>query len=866
MLRRKYGVLTFILLIAIISMPTLSACKSPPLAVFTASVLSGEAPLLVSFANTSENANQFQWDFGDGENTTTNTLEASVSHEYTQAGQHTVQLTASNSDDPATTSVMEITVSVSPGALADVSVIPESTQLDIGGTQEFTVECTDTYGNAISDFQLSWDVDGQAGSINLGVLTAGTKAGVFNDAVTATVSLGDVVVDDTASVSVNPGSLEAVSIDPLEIGAGGTRQLEISAVDEYGNQITGLSPVWSLLSEQAGSVTNDGLFAASKKAGEFYNAVEVNVKQGDVERNAKVRIVIVPGVIDQLGLAPGETNLGMEMQQQYIALAADEYGNIISGLDFMWSADGSAGTFGANGLFTSGSIPGNYRDGITVEVTREGVTLSETADVTIEPDRIVYLSNENNVSEDSYELYVMEADGTNKEQITNFGGFGVFPDADCSPDGRRIAFVAEDTIYLGSTDGTWLNPIYQHEGLWEVSWSPDGKRLVFNVVDGVDWGEIFTINVDGSDVIQLTDNTYFDQCPAWSPKGDKIAFVSTREGDDGNWSIYVMNADGTNQTRITDEDWLDVSPQWSPDGEKIIYQSNKGSLYYWGIFVMDADGSNIEPVYAPGDDFAYEPAFSPDGTRICFNLGTAANDQDIYIINLDGTGRTQLTSNTAEDILPTWLNRKGGIEVSETSINIIDTTAVYQEMTIQEVTALVRDSVVRIVTNLGSGSGFIIDSNGLILTNNHVVSEAEEITVYLEDGTEYSGEVLARDPLHDLAVVKIDATNLPALEIGEFEEVELGQRVVVLGYPLGNENVSVTSGLVSAIEYDEGTNVTYIQTDSAVNPGNSGGPMVNMKGQVIGMVAAKLVGEAIEGIGYAISISTINIYLPDLLG
>jgi serine protease Do len=216
-------------------------------------------------------------------------------------------------------------------------------------------------------------------------------------------------------------------------------------------------------------------------------------------------------------------------------------------------------------------------------------------------------------------------------------------------------------------------------------------------------------------------------------------------------------------------------------------------------------------------------------------------------------------------MLPTWLNRKSGIDVSESSIHIVDQTAEYQEMTIQELTALVRNSVVRIETDLGSGSGFIIDSNGLILTNNHVISDAEEIKVFLEDDTEYTGEILARDPLHDLAVITIEASGLVALEIGEYEEVELGQQVVVLGYPLGNDNVSVTSGLVSAIEYDEGTNVTYIQTDSAVNPGNSGGPMVNMNGQVIGIVAAKLVGEAIEGIGYAISIMTINTYLPDLL-
>lgn len=863
MYRRKYRILAFILLIAILALPVLSACKKAPLAVFAANVVSGEAPLLVSFTNTSENANQFEWDFGDGESTTTSSIGESVNHEYTKAGEHTAKLTASNTDDPSVTNMTEVTISVTHGAPAEVKVMPESTILDIGGTEEFTVECTDSYGNPIIDYQLSWSVDAQVGSMNLGLLTAGTKAGEFYEAVAATVKLGEDVKNGKASVTVNPGPLDTVSIEPVEVGAGETEQLGISAVDEYGNELTGLTPVWSLLEEQAGSVTNAGLFTANKKAGEYFNAVEVKVKQGDIEKNAKARITIIPGALSQLGIAPESVTLGMEMQQQYIALAADEYGNIISDLDYMWSADEDAGTFSGDGVFTSSGNTGTYRDEITVEVTRDGITLSEKADITIEPDRIVYLSNEHDESNYSYELYVIDADGTNKKQMTTIGGYGVNTDADSSPDGRRIAFIAEDTIFLANADGSWLMPIYQREGLHEVSWAPDGKRLVFDVVTQSDPGEIYIINIDGTGEIQLTDNLiYLDQCPAWSPDGEKIAFVSDR---DGSLDIYVMNADGTNQTLITDSKWYYVSPQWSPDGEKIVFQTNKGIIYYWQIYMMDPDGSNMEAVYAPGDDFAYEPAFSPDGSKICFNLGTAANDQDIYIINTDGTGKTRLNTNTAEDILPTWLNRKSGIEVSESSINIVDKTAEYQEMTIQQITALVRNSVVRIETDLGSGSGFIIDSNGLILTNNHVISGAEEITVYLEDGTNYPGTVAAKDALHDLAVVEIDASDLPALDIGEFEEVELGQQVVVLGYPLGNEGVSVTSGLVSGTEYDDGTNITYVQTDSALNPGNSGGPMLNMYGQVIGMVAAKLVGEAIEGIGYAISIITLNIYLPDLL-
>jgi len=145
-----------------------------------------------------------------------------------------------------------------------------------------------------------------------------------------------------------------------------------------------------------------------------------------------------------------------------------------------------------------------------------------------------------------------------------------------------------------------------------------------------------------------------------------------------------------------------------------------------------------------------------------------------------------------------------------------------------------------------------------------VISDAEEITVYLDDGTSHTGTVEVRDLVHDLALVRIEATGLPYLEMGDLSQVRLGQQVIVLGYPLGGENVAVTSGLVSTIDFDSGRNITWVQTDSAVNPGNSGGPMLNLQGQVIGVVAAKMVGIAVEGMGLAISANTVNMYLPRL--
>lgn len=149
---------------------------------------------------------------------------------------------------------------------------------------------------------------------------------------------------------------------------------------------------------------------------------------------------------------------------------------------------------------------------------------------------------------------------------------------------------------------------------------------------------------------------------------------------------------------------------------------------------------------------------------------------------------------------------------------------------------------------IGAGSGFIVDSDGLIITNKHVVSDEEaEYTVITQDGKRYEAVVLAIDPLNDLAIVKIDASDLPTLELGDSDRVVLGQRVIAIGNTLGELQNTVTTGVVSGIgrtiiagdrlgsvqQLDE-----VIQTDAAINPGNSGGPLLNLAGQVIGINTA----------------------------
>jgi serine protease Do len=136
----------------------------------------------------------------------------------------------------------------------------------------------------------------------------------------------------------------------------------------------------------------------------------------------------------------------------------------------------------------------------------------------------------------------------------------------------------------------------------------------------------------------------------------------------------------------------------------------------------------------------------------------------------------------------------------------------------------------------GQGSGFIVSSDGVILTNAHVVKDADEVTVKMTDRREYRAKVLGSDPKTDVAVIKIEAKNLPTLALGQTKELKVGQWVLAIGSPFGFEN-TVTAGVVSAKgrTLPDDSYVPFIQTDVAVNPGNSGGPLINTRGEVVGI-------------------------------
>jgi serine protease Do len=166
------------------------------------------------------------------------------------------------------------------------------------------------------------------------------------------------------------------------------------------------------------------------------------------------------------------------------------------------------------------------------------------------------------------------------------------------------------------------------------------------------------------------------------------------------------------------------------------------------------------------------------------------------------------------------------------------------------------------------GSGVIVDSNGYILTSNHVVQGAEEIKVTLSDNREFKGKIIGTDPMTDIAVIKIDAKDLPAIKWGDSEKLRVGETVLAIGSPYGLSQ-TITSGIVSAVgranvgiaDYED-----FIQTDAAINPGNSGGALVNVRGELIGINTAIFsTSGGYQGIGFAVPTNMAKTVMDSLI-
>ncbi len=168
----------------------------------------------------------------------------------------------------------------------------------------------------------------------------------------------------------------------------------------------------------------------------------------------------------------------------------------------------------------------------------------------------------------------------------------------------------------------------------------------------------------------------------------------------------------------------------------------------------------------------------------------------------------------------------------------------------------------------GAGSGVIISDDGYIITNNHVISGADTITVRTTDAKEYSAKLVGTDSETDVAVIKIEAEGLTPAIIGDSSRLIVGETVVAIGNPLGELGGTVTNGIISALDREitiDGDTMTLLQTNAAINPGNSGGGLFSLYGELVGIVNAKSSGNDVEGLGFAIPINNVYDVVQQLL-
>ncbi len=276
---------------------------------------------------------------------------------------------------------------------------------------------------------------------------------------------------------------------------------------------------------------------------------------------------------------------------------------------------------------------------LSAEIVRDSIDLTAT--------RIAYTQQ----VQGKYQIVVANSDGTNPVFLTNTTTYHNYLPS-WSPDGKKLAFISERDgnyeVYSINVDGTGLTRLTNTPSI-ELSpvWSPDGTKIAFTSYrDGP--AHIFVMNADGSGQTRLTNTVANDEAPTWSPDGTKIAFHSAR---DGNLEIYMMNADGSGQTRLTNNAAPDIYPNWSPDGNRIAFISSRDGnnevyIYY------PYQGTLIRP--APASSSEYFPTWSPDSKKLLFWSDRAGSYGELFTMNYNGTGTTQITNDGLYKHYPVW--------------------------------------------------------------------------------------------------------------------------------------------------------------------------------------------------------------------
>jgi len=271
--------------------------------------------------------------------------------------------------------------------------------------------------------------------------------------------------------------------------------------------------------------------------------------------------------------------------------------------------------------------------------------------------KIVYQSNQDG----NFDLYSIDLQGGIPIRLTDNSANDVSPTFISST--NKIGFVSDRSsswnLYVMDISGTNVVAITNNKdiALDYPTWSPDGKLIGASLVENCKppatncYYDIYVMKADGTDLKNLTNtpSPKSEWVPAWSPDGQRITFASDRDGDS---EVYIMNNDGSNLVQLTKNNGYDGNPQWSPDGNKLIFDTDRDGPD-WDIYIMDADGSNPMPVTANSTSDS-SVSWSPDGQWLVY-IGNIGVNNEIFIIDINGQNQQRLTNNTYNEVSPIWI-------------------------------------------------------------------------------------------------------------------------------------------------------------------------------------------------------------------
>ena len=250
---------------------------------------------------------------------------------------------------------------------------------------------------------------------------------------------------------------------------------------------------------------------------------------------------------------------------------------------------------------------------------------------------------------------------------------------------------------------------------------------------------------------------------------------------------------------------------------------------------------------------------------VCAGVGTASG----YFGYRLAAKNTETNPNTVGPVLYQSVDRTSTSTGDSNGMGISDVVSAVASSVVEITTEqMVTDSYFTQRVKSGAGSGVIISQDGYVITNNHVIAGASHIVVTLHDKSKYDAVLIGTDPSTDVAILKIDATDLQAAVMGDSSKLAVGETAIAIGNPLGSLGGTVTNGIISALDRDitvEGQTMRLLQTNAAISPGNSGGGLFNANGELIGIVNAKSGATDSEGLGFAIPINTAKKVAEDLI-